>query len=159
MVKISQEPVFDCAGLKNNPACPCRLLSLKCVTCVVRVGQRGYFGVREARGRMGLVEMRLLILSMGLVSYIEVLIPAQRATTTSKRFSLVITKHILNTVECAVKMLVQIIYFLFCTLKINHVMGVTKYMHLFLDPVAWLQTFVSFYDDMSPFLFKSISML
>ncbi len=121
-------------------------------------GAKGVFWGEGSKGQNGACGNETVDSQHG-TGELEVLIPAQRTTTTSKRFSLVITKHILNTVECAVKMLVQLIYFLFCTLKINHVMGVTKYIHLFLDPVAWLQTLVSFYDDMSPFLFKSINML
>jgi hypothetical protein len=45
----------------------------------------GFSNVRGARGSMGLVGMRQLIISKGL-TWMEVRILAQRATTLSKRF-------------------------------------------------------------------------
>jgi hypothetical protein len=82
--------------------------------------------------------MRQSILSMGLL-WVEACFLAQRATTLRKGVSFILnTTHVLNFVIWTVKMLVLLIYFLLCGLKINNVMELWN-MHFFLGPLPWLQ--------------------
>jgi hypothetical protein len=80
---------------------------------VVPVGGRGYFGVRGARGRgrMGLMGMRQLILSMGLV-WVKFACSHKGLLPQVRGSFILITTRVLNAVIYAVKMLVLLIYFL-----------------------------------------------
>jgi hypothetical protein len=121
----------NCVRRKKNPAYWCCLLSLKRVTCVVSVGWTGALGWGE-QGRVGLVGMRQLILSMGL-ELMGVCILAQSVTTPSKRFYII--SHICwKLLSLLYKCFLCYWYiFLLCRLKINHM---TKLWHMRL---SWAQ--------------------